>query len=55
MNLSLIKIRSVFPHFNERPITTDDFWDATKKAKVVVPSLEEYEQKIIPLSRAVNQ
>ena len=27
----------------------------SKKAKVVVPSLEDFEQKIIPLSQAMNQ
>ena len=27
----------------------------SKKAKVIVPSLEEYEAKIVPMPRAVNQ
>jgi hypothetical protein len=27
----------------------------SRKAKVVVPSLEDYERKIVPMSLAVNQ
>jgi hypothetical protein len=27
----------------------------SKKAKIVVPSLEEYERKIVPMKTAVNQ
>jgi len=33
MNLSLIKIRSIFPTFNEKPITTEEFWAAAGKFK----------------------
>ncbi len=36
MNLSLIKIRSIFPHFNERPITTEDFWRVAKRENIRV-------------------
>lgn len=33
MNLSLIKIKKHFPHFNERPITADDFWQLVRGEK----------------------
>jgi Zn-dependent peptidase ImmA (M78 family) len=36
MNLSLVKIKTVFPYFNERPITVEEFWKAAKKAGVIV-------------------
>ncbi len=35
-NLSLARIKAVFPHFNERPITEDDFWRAAKREKIIV-------------------
>ncbi len=36
MNLSLIKIQAVFPDFNIRPITTEDFWRVVRREKIVV-------------------
>jgi hypothetical protein len=30
-------------------------WAYSKKAKVIVPSLEDYETKIVPMPSAVNQ
>lgn len=39
MNLSLEKIRSVFPQFNKTAITDMDFWRAAKKHKVIVRTL----------------
>lgn len=36
MNLSLMKITSLFPHFNEKPITADDFWRVVKHEKIRV-------------------
>jgi Zn-dependent peptidase ImmA (M78 family) len=36
MNLSLVKIRAIFPYFNERPLTAEDFWRAVKKHKITV-------------------
>lgn len=36
MNLSLIKIQSIFPHFNERPITAEDFWRVVRREKIIV-------------------
>lgn len=39
MNLSLIRIRFVFPYFNERPITNEEFWQAVKKEKIIVKQL----------------
>lgn len=36
MQLTLTKIREVFPHFNERPVTEEDFWRACKRLKIVV-------------------
>lgn len=36
MQLSLIKIRSIFPHFNEAPLTADDFWSVVERHKIVV-------------------
>lgn len=36
MNLSLIRIRSVFPYFNERPVTANDFWKAVKRENIIV-------------------
>lgn len=36
MNLSLIKIQSIFPHFNERPVTAEDFWRAVGRNKIIV-------------------
>ena len=36
MNLSLVRIRSFFPHFNERPLTTADFWRVVEKEKIRV-------------------
>jgi Zn-dependent peptidase ImmA (M78 family) len=39
MQLSLARIREVFPHFNERPITESDFWKAAKRERVIVREL----------------
>lgn len=39
MNLSLSRIRSIFPHFNERPITVEDFWRVAKREKIVVQTM----------------
>lgn len=39
MNLSLLKIKKIFPYFNERPITVEEFWTAAKKAGVIVRSI----------------
>lgn len=36
MNLSLIKIQSIFPRFNEQPITNEDFWRVAEKEKIRV-------------------
>jgi Zn-dependent peptidase ImmA (M78 family) len=36
MNLSLIKIHSIFPHFNETPLTAEDFWRVVKREKIIV-------------------
>lgn len=36
MNLSLIKIRSIFPHFNQQRITAEDFWRAAKASQLIV-------------------
>lgn len=36
MHLSLVKIRSIFPHFNERPVTIEDFWRVVTKHKIIV-------------------
>ena len=33
------RIKEAFPHFNERPITENDFWRASKKFKIVVRRL----------------
>lgn len=33
MELSLIKIRSLFPHFNERALTAEDFWRVVESDK----------------------
>jgi len=35
-NLSLARIREVFPDFNVRAITEDDFWRAAKREKIIV-------------------
>lgn len=49
MNLALIRIREIFPHFNERPITEADFWRVAKKYKIIVRplplSVEGYYQR----------
>lgn len=36
MNLSMIKIRSLFPHFNERQLTAEDFWRVAKQEGIRV-------------------
>ncbi len=38
-HLTLKRIREVFPHFNERPVTEADFWRACKQNKVYVLEL----------------
>jgi len=42
MELSLIRIRALFPHFNERALTADDFW-------AVVDSDKKLRAKTMPL------
>lgn len=39
MNLSLIKITSLFPLFNEVAITAEDFWRVAKREHIVVRQL----------------
>lgn len=39
MNLSLMRITSVFPHFNERAVTTDDFWRVAKRERIIVKEI----------------
>lgn len=36
MNITLSRIKEVYPYFNERPITEKDFWKACKKERVMV-------------------
>ncbi len=39
MNLTLDRIFEIFPYFNDRPITENDFWRACKREKVIVKEM----------------
>ncbi len=39
MNLSIIKITSIFPHFNERPITIADFWQVVERNGIICKNM----------------
>lgn len=39
MNLMIDRVREIFPHFNLRAITEEDFWKAAKKSRIVVREL----------------
>ncbi|MBX3266384.1 MAG: ImmA/IrrE family metallo-endopeptidase [Acidobacteria bacterium] len=38
-HFSLSRIREVFPEFNKRPITENDFWRACKRFRIIVKQL----------------